>query len=73
MIFYLLPSSNRGYREHKDNMVIIVGHTWTLFWFIITTITRRFEQLFCFVQTDSPRLILFTALPIGFRKTERKQ
>ena len=51
-------------------MIIIVGHTCTLFWFIITTITRRFELLFCFVQTDSPRLILFTAMPMpmGFRK-----
>ena len=51
-------------------MIIIVGHTCTLFWFIITTITRRFEILFFFVQTDSPRLILFTAMPMamGFRK-----
>ena len=64
-MFYLRPSSNRGHREHKDNMLIIVGHTCTLFWFIITTITRRFELLFFFVQKDSPRLIFFTAMPNG--------
>ena len=53
-------------------MIIIVGHTCTLFWFIITTITGRFELLFCFVQTESPRLILFTGMTkahaMGFRK-----
>ena len=66
--FYLRPSSNWGYREQKDNMIIIAGHTCTLIWFIITTITRRFKLLFFFMQTDSPRLILFTAMPMGFRK-----
>ena len=34
--------------------------------------TRRFEVLFFFVQTDSPRLILFTVMTktmlMGFRK-----
>ena len=49
-------------------MIIIVGHICTLFWFIITTITIRFELLFFFVQTDSPRLVLFTAMPMGFHK-----
>ena len=43
-------------------MIILVGHTCSLYGFIITTTTRRFVLLFCFVQTDSPRFILFTVM-----------
>ena len=71
--FYLRPSSNWGYREHKDNMIIIVGHMYLVlvyyynnyktFWAIILLRANgvSIDFVYCNDQRQCP-------CPMGFRK-----